>query len=635
MWRIVVLVLMSMLLTTTAAYAEDLSDLGDVESINFDMKPKGNMSIVQDIPLPAVFAVDTWVGILDTKFAKFENKQNALFDNDEKTGIELKNITPITINFDVPITVNSFRYAYEYIRDLSIGSMGNTGTFRLRFYNDKNVLLGTKEKQVSGSADYKFITEYIPVDFMDVKKVVVDISTKNAGYIRSKLNEIEIFSDDNVSYDSVSDIYVNTGIDNIDLTYKNPESKFIKGNIIKLDGKIVHDGPKVSNYKFKDLKEDTLYKIEVAAVYQDGTEIWASIDAKTKLKKPDKPDDVLNLKANFLNGEIVLEYEKPGNADYVMIYKDSKLVAEQHKSNSFIDKDVAEGKTYSYKVIAVNSGGQSIGKQVSIKIPTKEVTNLRSDAKDNEVNLYWELPVYENFDMVMIYRLKKEEKGFLARLFSSSVYEPLFQTNGTYFKDMTVKPDTEYEYKLSTIDNKGNETPGVTIKVQTPKVTVGGSDIKEDENGDYVITWKTPTTGKIKVLVGGVEYKVVAASDKKIVIPKEKMKFDLFGKPDVKLVPIDEDGNEGEMTKPGTGGSGGSGGDGGLGEIVGGGGVADALNPENVLDGGVKLLGVVGLFVLLGLAFRVVPKLVKTIRNAFSKSDDVNGSVNGRRRIQE
>lgn len=40
----------------------------------------------------------------------------------------------------------------------------------------------------------------------------------------------------------------------------------------------------------------------------------------------------------------------------------------------------------------------------------------------------------------------------------------------------------------------------------------------------------------------------------------------------------------------------------------------------DLLSAGVALLGVVGTFVLLGLAFRVVPKLVSIIVNAFSAS---------------
>lgn len=47
-------------------------------------------------------------------------------------------------------------------------------------------------------------------------------------------------------------------------------------------------------------------------------------------------------------------------------------------------------------------------------------------------------------------------------------------------------------------------------------------------------------------------------------------------------------------------------------------GITLPFTASDLLTAGVALLGVVGAFVLLGLAFRVVPKLVAIIVNAFS-----------------
>lgn len=47
-------------------------------------------------------------------------------------------------------------------------------------------------------------------------------------------------------------------------------------------------------------------------------------------------------------------------------------------------------------------------------------------------------------------------------------------------------------------------------------------------------------------------------------------------------------------------------------------GITLPFSAGDLLTAGVALLGVVGAFVLLGLAFRVVPKLVSLIVNAFS-----------------
>jgi len=47
-------------------------------------------------------------------------------------------------------------------------------------------------------------------------------------------------------------------------------------------------------------------------------------------------------------------------------------------------------------------------------------------------------------------------------------------------------------------------------------------------------------------------------------------------------------------------------------------GITLPFTAGDLLSAGVALLGVVGVFVLLGLAFRVVPKLVSLIVNAFT-----------------
>lgn len=47
-------------------------------------------------------------------------------------------------------------------------------------------------------------------------------------------------------------------------------------------------------------------------------------------------------------------------------------------------------------------------------------------------------------------------------------------------------------------------------------------------------------------------------------------------------------------------------------------GITLPFEASDLLTAGVALLGVVGAFVLLGLAFRVVPKLISLIVNAFT-----------------
>lgn len=127
-------------------------------------------------------------------------------------------------------------------------------------------------------------------------------------------------------------------------------------------------------------------------------------------------------------------------------------------------------------------------------------------------------------------------------------------------------------------------------------------------NGDYLFKWEEPTKGKVKILVGGKEFAVVAASDKQILIKKADLKYDVFGNPDVKLIPISESGLEGEPINPNNP-------DGGFGGI---GGIDDTFKnlftPNTLLKVSFALLALVGGILLLRMSFMVVPKLIELIK---------------------
>ncbi|MEK4427596.1 hypothetical protein MHI10_21255, partial [Solibacillus sp. FSL K6-1523] len=364
--------------------------------------------------------------------------------------------------------------------------------------------------------------------------------------------------------------------------------------------------------------------IEVGTVYFDDVVVWTEIDVKTKLTKPDKPKDVLDFKIEFVNGQVELTFKKPTDADYVLIFKNGDLISDKHVTNYLNDKDVKAGKKYTYRVVAVNDGGRSNGLSEMIEIPSKEIRDLRAVTTEKDVELFWSLPVYSDFKTVSIYR---KNPSFMASAKSlipfakNDDYAPIFVTNGTYFKDLTVAADANYEYKLTTISDIGAETPGVTVKAKTKQVKIKDSELlptdPENEKGDYNLTWKAPTSGKIKIMMGGKEYKTIDAATLKYTIPAADITFNSLGVPDIKIVPVENGtGREvGPVVIPGKTGF----------------EVDIPLDAENLLGTGVALAGIVGLFLLLGLSFLVVPKLIKTIRLSLEAKKSVKIEASGRR----
>ncbi|WP_409971520.1 hypothetical protein [Bacillus sp. Bva_UNVM-123] len=269
---------------------------------------------------------------------------------------------------------------------------------------------------------------------------------------------------------------------------------------------------------------------------------------------------------------------------------------------------------------------------ISIEVSTDaiplipEVLNLKATTKHDRINLSWSNPQSEFFNHIRIYRRLDEthtatiKENLINELLKSKTafasdtvtdFDPMFETNGTYWNDLTVQAATTYSYKLTTVNIADAESDGIIVQATTleePKTSIEGGGYEKKENGDFLYTWTSPTTGKVKVLIDGKEYKTVQASLKQILIPAADMKYDIFNNPRVSLVAISEDGKEGTPTAPKPGQSGGTGGETGTVKIP--------FDVNELVQTGFGLLKIVGPFVLLGLSFL----LVKPIRNVIRKA---------------
>lgn len=343
---------------------------------------------------------------------------------------------------------------------------------------------------------------------------------------------------------------------------------------------------------------------------------------------------VSNLTETHTFNSISLSWKNPIDTNYssILIKKDGVQIAELPKTGTAYKINGLTPETpYKVEVIAKYTDGKTaIPVSVNVKTdrepppppkPAGEIVDLSAGAKFNRVDLSWTLPKSENFKHVNIYRNVIQKTALIDVLMGTrTVYAAstkIFETNGTYFNDLTVKPETTYEYTLTTQSVEGLESKGITEVVTTPKEPtpeiVGGQFEKDQETGEYTYKWTKPTTGKVEVYIGGRIYKTVNAADQQIIIPAADMKFNTAGVPQVQLKPISESGKEGVLIQPPSS----TGGDGGIIDSV-----KVPFGANDLLGAGTGLLWVIGPFVLLALAFLLVPKLRALIVNAFSKKND-------------
>jgi len=478
------------------------------------------------------------------------------------------------------------------------------GPEQIKFYDENDTLLFTHD---TSNTSYNF--NYVILDVKNVKKVTVQKA--RITYI----TEFELFIDPTALYASVFDLSA-TPIDHESarIKWKNPGDNFLNGNDIYLNDVYVTSVNSASDlsYIFTDLEPETEYKVTVSANY-NGIQVKKSITFTTP-KDTTPPKNARDLLIKQQKKSIILNWTNTDDVDFshVKIFKNGKLWKDKVTDLSIVDNDVEYGRTYYYKVVSVDLNGNGsngiTSKSIKMIEPKLDVTNLKAIAPDyTKVELSWKNPTVEGFEKVTIYR-KAKATGLLNKVITLLVddYELISETNGTVFKDLTVTENTTYEYKVTTTIN-GEETTGVITQVTTPVFQVIKPELGKDNNGDFLLTWELPEKGKVRIIIDGKEFAVVNAADKQKLIPASNMKYDVIGNPRldlIKIVPIDENGNEGAIVKPARPG-GGNGAVGGL-DIV----TSTGINAVELLKMGIGLLGLVGVFVLLGLSFPVAKRLI-------------------------
>lgn len=367
-----------------------------------------------------------------------------------------------------------------------------------------------------------------------------------------------------------------------------------------------------------DLNPETVYDFVLTAAYDpDGDESDGVSFSMETIAVPDA-ENVTAAAENYHS--VNIDFEKPILNEYekTVLYYDGSAVAETEHDYFFNVEGLEPGMNHEFSLVTVtNDGHESEGVTVSAETPEapeiEDVRNVYADPDYNRVDLGWQNPQYNpNFEKVKIYRKDIENESVSFNLFGSRVsaaedeYDPLFETNGTTFNDLSVEPESEYEYKLTTENVNGVESDGVFVQASTetePPPEMGGISGDENEDGSYTISWSSPTTGEVEIMVGGSTYVTVPAADGTYTIPEADMSWTAFGNPNVSVVPISEYGTVGGSMNPDRPFS------------------ASSLpfSAADLLSSSVAIMTVFGGFLLLGLVILLFPRIIKLFRRAIQQ----------------
>lgn len=397
-------------------------------------------------------------------------------------------------------------------------------------------------------------------------------------------------------------------------------------------GVIAYDGPRTGS-AYKSINADQI--LSVTLKNNSSARTMNEVDFFTAENVIDltPPGEITALNFSETHENIRFTYELPTDTDFsqVEIYKDNEFLGTTEKN--FYTVNGLEAETlYNFKFVTVDvRGNKSVGitQQVTTQEippePVADISNLEVKPTHERIDISWKLPESDKLKHVNIYRDLITEISLLDKMLgitvaSAEASTKIFETNGTYFNDLTVEPETSYEYTLKTLSVDGVESDGITTTVKTleapPPKIIGGDYEKDPATGDFVYSWTEPTEGQVKVFLDGTEYKTVDSAAKKIVIPAAEMKYNSFGEPLLSLQPIGTNGKIGETVETGS-------------AIK---DMALPFGPLDLLKSGNGLLMVIGGFLLLALSFLLVPRLIRMIKRALGKESEKEAAE---RRIKE
>ena len=208
-----------------------------------------------------------------------------------------------------------------------------------------------------------------------------------------------------------------------------------------------------TSYIDKTVEEGKTYTYTVRCIDANGN-YTGSYDKTGKTitySKPGPPYTVMDLTLKETGSGIQLDWSAvDGVAKYRIMRKaegETKFTAVAKVSKTtYVDKNVLEGKTYTYAVRCMNESGNYIGSyyNTSIKVHGKTEAIFKFGFDGKGVTISWDA-----VDGVAKYRVMRRVEG-------ESKFTSLAKISGTSYYDTTVEPEIKYYYTVRCIDASGN-----------------------------------------------------------------------------------------------------------------------------------------------------------------------------------
>lgn len=209
------------------------------------------------------------------------------------------------------------------------------------------------------------------------------------------------------------------------------------------------------------------------------------------------PPSGLTAVAGDLRGEILLAWEQPVDADApeptaYRVFRDGAPVATV-AGRSWTDTGLQDGRTFAYRVAAVNDGGQGFlsGSAWARTLPgvpsaPRDLSGARGPAA-GQVRLTWAAPEFDGDHAIVGYRVYRTGPDGGATL--------AFETPDASGSDLGLADDTPFTYAVRAVNSEGEGAPSAPVVVRTPAVASAVRDLVATpgpDGGQVSLAWTAP-----------------------------------------------------------------------------------------------------------------------------------------------
>ncbi len=256
---------------------------------------------------------------------------------------------------------------------------------------------------------------------------------------------------------------------------------------------LILENPEVKAYNDTDVENGQPYVHAVAALY--GSEMEEALSDTVTSTPGGPPSPPLQVSLDPTNSDINVTWRAPADDGGfpIQLYSIQRKVGNQSFQNLitrspdqpfFLDRNLEEGESYSYRIIAINERGPSpLSEEVSYRIPLDPLAptpprDLAAETGDLFIHLRWSPPQNEGTEPVLGYKVyRRMEQGPEEKLATLSA-------STLDYNDTLVVKDTNYTYTIVAYNTDLDSEPSrkLTIRIPAPEDPSDPGGNEEDDN---------------------------------------------------------------------------------------------------------------------------------------------------------